>query len=114
MAAFLWGLNFRYPQVGDMVMAPITMVEGAATSVELHNIQKLVIIFRTERDRFPTGPEFDAIVRDKLRSKIKNPSLDMWRHPYLYRCTDRSFEVRSAGPDGRAFSDDDLVITWEG
>jgi hypothetical protein len=36
---------------------------------------------------------------------------DPWGQPYSITCTETDFKVRSAGPDGVAGNDDDVVVT---
>ncbi len=110
----LWWACHQFPAVSKTIAAPVVVAQGAATAVELHNLKKMVHIFQTEEGRLPTPEEFDTIVREKLNNKLKDPRLDTWRHPYIYRVAARKFEIRSAGPDGVPLSGDDIVITWEG
>ena len=40
--------------------------------------------------------------------------LDPWRHPYIYEGSRDSFTLRSAGPDGKENTADDVVLTSPG
>ncbi len=47
---------------------------------------------------------------------LKEIPLDPWQHPYIYECPGRhnptSFDLYSAGPDGRDGTDDDIT-NWK-
>jgi len=47
---------------------------------------------------------------------VKDIPVDPWNHPYVYECPGRhnasSYDLYSAGPDGRAGNDDD-VANWQ-
>jgi general secretion pathway protein G len=47
---------------------------------------------------------------------VKDIPLDPWQHPYIYECPGKhnptSYDLSSAGPDGRAGSEDD-TCNWQ-
>jgi general secretion pathway protein G len=113
LAIVLWGLVTYWPVARAVATAPFKLAEGAASAVEMHQFQKMIMVYFQRESRFPTLAEFNQMIAESLQSSIKDPSLDAWRHPYYYFYNSRRFEIRSGGPDGRLNTSDDLVVAWE-
>jgi general secretion pathway protein G len=70
--------------------------------------------FRRDCGRYPTdGEGLRALVQNPGVAHWRGPYLrllmpDLWRHDYLYGCTNGTVFVASAGPDGRAGTEDDV------
>jgi hypothetical protein len=59
-------------------------------------------------------PHEDCPTPERLRSEREISSssklTDPWDHPYVIECEAASVAVRSAGPDGKLHSPDDIVV----
>jgi hypothetical protein len=109
----IWWLRAWSPMAKAIVDAPLQMAQGVVSVVELHNLQQLVLMQRHLDDQFPDEATFKRIVGTNLDSMTKNPAIDMWGSPYRYRLIENGFELRSAGPDCRCDTSDDLVLRWK-
>jgi hypothetical protein len=58
---------------------------------------------------FPDSREFDIWV--SRRYQTSNTRFDAWGNEYTLSTGGRSFQLRSAGPDGVPGSEDDILIT---
>jgi hypothetical protein len=110
---FIWRLTIWSPAIMEVIAAPIELTRGVATTVELHNLRKVVLMNRDESGMYPPEATFHLVVSEGLQSGVKNPGLDSWGRPYMYRRQTGGFELRSAGPDRQYGTDDDLILTWK-
>lgn len=101
------------PSIEQVLLSPIRVVQGVASTVELHNIQKALRARQILDGRRLEPKEFPRFIEASFDSKFKDPTLDFWGNPYQYRLLTVGYEVRSCGPDGLARSVDDLVIRGE-
>lgn len=93
---------------------------------EIALVLELFQVYRREFGSFPAG-ETNAQFLNALRGNnpgklpvfplehprldAKGNLLDSWGHPYLFHPVSRErLEIRSAGPDGIIFTDDDLMV----
>ena len=111
--ALFWGCWTRVPAVRDVVAAPLNLAHGVVTAIELQNLNKLILMERSLNGRYPNAGEFTSRIAARLRSPLKDPLQDSWGRRYAYRNKTRGFELRSAGPDGRFHTPDDLTLTHE-
>ena len=101
------------PSVKELALSPITLTQGVASSVELQNLQKTVVMVKTRTGAYPEESEFETIVLENFSSAVKDPRLDYWGRPYRYRRRPGGFEIRTSGPDGKFETNDDLTMKWE-
>lgn len=101
------------PSVEKVLLSPIRVAQGVASTVELHNIQKALRARQILDGRRLERKEFSRFIQASFDSKFKDPTLDFWGNPYQYRLLTVGYEIRSCGPDGLARSADDLVIRGE-
>lgn len=101
------------PNVKELALSPITLTQGVASSVELQNLQKTIVMVKNQNGAYPEESEFESIVLDKFSSVIKDPRLDYWGRPYRYRRRPGGFEIRTGGPDRKFETNDDLTMKWE-
>jgi hypothetical protein len=109
----VWRLLTWSPSLLGMLAAPIQLARGVATTVELHNLQKMAIHQRQMNGDYPAEDAFGELVAREFRSMGKNPGLDSWGKSYAYRRIAGGFELRSAGPDRHYNTKDDLKLTWK-
>ena len=86
---------------------------------DLANLKTAVQIFEVDNARYPSQAEgLSALVKmpaSLAQSQTWNKQLDAvpkdpWGHEYVYRrLEDGSFDIISAGPDGKVGTDDDVV-----
>ena len=104
------------PAVGEVLMAPISLAQGLAVSVEIQQIQSAVVRHVQTHGGVPAwnDAEFRAFVRTQFQTRGRDPSLDFWGHPYHYssHVEGRSFRITSFGPDGRQNTADDMQVEW--
>ena len=111
-AALLFVL-YMVPATRDFALSPITLTQGVASSVELQNLQKTIVMVKNQNGAYPEESEFESIVLEKFSSAVKDPRLDFWGRPYRYRRSPGGFEIRTGGPDGKFETKDDLAMKWE-
>lgn len=113
LGATVVGASKVSPDLGTKLTAPIQVVKGVATSVEMQQLQKAIFMNKVGTDVYLPDEQFPDFVRDHFTSSLKDPLVDSWARPYLYRRTSKGFILRSLGPDGTFDSEDDLVLNWE-
>jgi general secretion pathway protein G len=81
---------------------------------DLYALRVAVERFRLDCGRYPASAEgLKALVLDPPAPGWRGPYVnlvrpDPWRRPYLYAVTGGAVDVRSAGPDGRPYTADDI------
>ena len=74
----------RSEKFEEFLRAPVLIVQCTSTTIELCNIQKLLVLHRTASgtDLLPTG--FAGFIGERIKSKNKkcNPRYDCWKRPY--------------------------------
>jgi general secretion pathway protein G len=99
--------------LGTMEQARVIVAHG-----DIGTFKETLEEFNIRNGRYPTAQEgLDALVH-KPAGNLPDwkPCLDAlhpdpWNHPYIYRCpgdNGKDYEVSSAGPDGKAGTDDDV------
>lgn len=106
-------LLYMVPATRDIALAPITLTQGVASSIELQNLQKTVVMVKNQKGAYPEESEFEGIVLEKFSSIVKDPRLDFWGRPYRYTRRRGGFEIRTSGPDRKFETKDDLTLKWE-
>jgi len=79
---------------------------------ELESIATALESFRRERGAYPeakTGPALIDNLNPRYLKRVIR--IDPWHHPYEFEGTRTSFVLRSAGPDEKANTADDVTVT---
>jgi hypothetical protein len=96
---------------------PSKYAKPNAAKVDLAILRDAVNQFRAEHGQLPTSAEWLDLLASRdgdNASHVWSGKLDPWGHRYAYRpdpAPGVAFEVRSAGPDGRFDTPDDIV--WQ-
>jgi general secretion pathway protein G len=79
-------------------------------------------MFKVDNGFYPTGTKGlkDLVVQPagatNWQQYMEKIPLDFWGHPYIYECPGKhrtnSYDLSSAGPDGKAGTEDDIV-NWK-
>ncbi|MFN2530623.1 MAG: type II secretion system protein GspG [Pyrinomonadaceae bacterium] len=79
---------------------------------DLHKVANALAAFRKDRGFFVVADK-EAVVMDQLAPHYMRQvvRIDPWHKPYLYSGTRDEFSLRSAGPDGKENTSDDIVLT---
>lgn len=113
LGASVVGASKVSPEMASKLTAPVQVVRGVATSVEMQQLQRAIFMNKVGSGEYLPDERFPDFVRENFRSGLKDPLVDSWSRPYLYRRYQNGFILRSLGPDGIFDSDDDLVLRWE-
>ena len=82
------------------------------TAFRLRQLRRLVAEFEAERGH--AAPDLLAVLPSGIDSAARSSALeDAWRNQFRYLVSDSTRELRSAGPDARFDTRDDLVLQWE-
>ena len=95
----------------DRILEAIERSRQEQTAKEMDQVTAGIKKYRQEEGNVPLVKSFEKLVDtlnpEYLSSVIR---IDAWWNPYRYRVmTVSEFELRSAGPDGKFGTDDDLV-----
>jgi general secretion pathway protein G len=95
---------------GVAVYAVPKFKEAAAKSskIDATTLQPIADKYRGEHpgDECPTV----QMLKDKKEISGTSKILDAWDHPYLVECEADETYIRSWGPDGKANTEDDIVV----
>lgn len=94
-----------------------------ATQSDIAAIGTALDAFEVDNGYYPKGKNGlqDLMVQPRDAQNWKGPYLkslptDQWQHPYIYECPGKhnpsSYDLMSAGPDGRVGGDDDIT-NWK-
>ena len=95
----------------DDVTDDTNEVRKATTLDTIATIDQAVTIYKVSVDRFPrslqalTKPwldDGDPLLRENMLD-------DAWGNPFEYKVNGRNFTIRSAGPDGKMNTEDDIT-----
>ena len=92
----------------------IERVKIEETGEMLNRLQEAIRKYRDATGKLPEFKDYIGL-SDLLSPTYITPliRLDSWRNPFWAdRASTGSIIVRSAGPDGRYFTDDDLILTF--
>jgi len=92
--------------------AAIDQVKRAAATDELSTIAKALDNFRRERGYFVVSDK-ESVLIDHLspRYLTRVIRVDPWHRPYEYEGQQDRYSLRSLGPDGKANTPDDIVVS---
>ena len=95
----------------DMLVKALNVEKSARARAELESIATALESFRRERG-FYVEAKTEAALIDNLNPRYLSRVIrvDPWHHPYEYEGTRTSFVLRSAGPDEKPNTADDLTI----
>jgi general secretion pathway protein G len=110
--------------VGTRVIKQIERAKVETTKANLKTLQTAVNQFFMDIGRIPTQEEgLEALINPPAGIENYDPGgyleqtkipKDGWKHDFLYEVAPESgkpFDIRSAGPDGELYTEDDLVST---
>jgi hypothetical protein len=100
----------RWEDVDTLVKA-LNTEKTARARAELESIATALELYRRERGFYVEADNAVALI-DHLNPRYlaRVIRVDPWHQPYSYEGTRRSFTLRSAGPDGKANTPDDLTL----
>ena len=103
---FIWGLGFITALLGIGVAANF-LTAGVRTDENLTQAASLVFSYQEETGKAPADDAQFA----KLLENSGLDQLDAWDHSLRYsHLAEGEFEIRSAGPDGKFDTGDDLAL----
>ena len=96
----------------DMLVKAVNVEKAARARAELESIATALEAFRRERGSYLESKS-EATLIDNLSPRfLKNIiRVDPWHQPYEYEGTRTSFVLRSAGPDEKPNTADDVVVS---
>lgn len=95
----------------DMLVRALNAEKTSRVRAELETIATALESFRRERG-FYVEAKTEAALIDQLSPRYLERIIrvDPWHQPYDYEGTRSSFTLRSAGPDGKANTADDITV----
>jgi hypothetical protein len=95
----------------DMLVRALNAEKASRVRAELETIATALESFRRERG-FYVESKSEAVLVDQLNPRYlaRIIRVDPWHQPYEYEGTRSSFVLRSAGPDGKANTADDITL----
>lgn len=95
----------------DMLVRALNAEKASRVRAELETIATALESFRRERG-FYVESKSEAVLVDQLNPRYlaRVIRIDPWHQPYEYEGTRTSFLLRSAGPDGKANTADDITL----
>ena len=99
----------------DMLVKALNAEKTARARAELESIATALEAFRRERG-FYVESKSEAALIDNLNPRYlaRVIRIDPWHQPYEYEGARTTFVLRSAGPDGKSHTDDDVFLTNSG
>jgi hypothetical protein len=96
----------------ETVLPAVDLVKRAVATQELNTIAHALEAFRQERGFFVVSDKHPVLI-DYLSPHYlaRVIRVDPWHNPYHYQGERDRFTVRSAGPDGKPNTADDIVVT---
>jgi len=96
----------------DLLLKALNAEKTARAHAELESIATALESFRRERGSYLESKSEAALI-DNLNPRFLKSVIrvDPWHQPYEYEGTRTSFTLRSAGPDEKANTADDVVIS---
>jgi general secretion pathway protein G len=124
LMAVLVIISLLATMVTTQVVKQIRKAKVETTKANLKTLHTAVNHFFMDIGRIPTQEEgLDALINAPAGIEGFDPSgyieqtkipKDGWKHDFIYEIAPESgktFDIRSAGPDGELYTDDDLVST---
>lgn len=99
----------------DTLMKALNAEKTSRARAELETIATALESFRRERGAYPESKTEAALI-DSLNPRYLKRAvrIDPWHQPYEYEGTRTSFVLRSAGPDEKANTADDVTVSSGG
>lgn len=96
----------------DLLVKALNIEKTARARAEMESIATALESFRRERGFYVESTSEGALI-DHLNPRYLGRiiRLDPWHQPYAYEGTRASFTLRSAGPDGKSNTPDDVTLT---
>src|SRR6266576_2425488 len=96
----------------DLLVKALNVEKSARARAELESIATALEAFRRERGSY-LASKSQATLIDNLNPRFlpRVIRVDPWHQPYEYEGTSTSFVLRSAGPDEKPNTADDVVIS---
>lgn len=95
----------------DMLVRALNTQKSERARAELETLATALESFRRERGFYVVAKD-EGVLVDQLNPRY-TPSIirvDPWHHPYIYEGTGTSYTLRSAGPDGKENTADDVIV----
>ena len=94
----------------EMLTRAVNLEKAARARAELETLATTLESFRRERGFYVVAKE-ESVLEDHLNPRYLARILrvDPWHKPYLYEGTRTSYTLRSAGPDGKENTADDVI-----
>jgi Type II secretion system (T2SS), protein G len=94
------------------VPAAVDQIKRSAATDELSTIAKALDTFRRERGYFVVSDR-ESVLIDHLSPKYLPRVIreDPWHRPYAYEGQQDRYSLRSLGPDGKANTADDIIVS---
>jgi hypothetical protein len=96
----------------DMLVKALNVEKTARARAELESIATALESYRREHGSY-VEVKSEAKLVDLLNPRYLTRVIrvDPWHQPYEYEGTRNGFTLRSAGPDGKSHTDDDILLT---
>src|SRR5947209_2022023 len=96
----------------DMLVKALNAEKTSRARAELESIATALESFRRERGSYPESKSEAALI-DNLNPHYLSRVIrvDPWHQPYEYEGTSSSYVLRSAGPDEKVNTADDVIIS---
>ncbi len=94
------------------IPAAVDQIKRSAATDELSTIAKALDSFRRERGYFVVS-DSESVLIDHLSPKYLPRVIreDPWHRPYAYEGQQDRYSLRSLGPDGKANTADDIIVS---
>ncbi|HEX8843839.1 MAG TPA: type II secretion system protein GspG [Pyrinomonadaceae bacterium] len=94
----------------EVLVEAVNCEKKARAQAELETLATALESFRRERG-FYVVAKTEGVLEDQLNPRYLSRIIrvDPWNKPYLYEGTRDAYTLRSAGPDGKENTDDDVV-----
>lgn len=95
----------------DRILAAIEAARIETTRDQMNQVIEGVREYRQAEGNLPSVDSYEALIDILSPAYIGSViRLDSWDNPYILDQEDGAFRIRSAGPDGKLGTDDDLVV----
>jgi hypothetical protein len=96
----------------DLLVKALNVEKSARARAELESMATALEAYRRERGSYLTSKSHAALI-DNLNPRFlpRVIRVDPWNQPYEYEGTSASFVLRSAGPDEKPNTADDVVVS---
>jgi hypothetical protein len=107
----LAGCGRRGEQMGHEVLRSLDQGKIVGTKGTMETYARALSACALDRGGYPQGSSIEqahAVLSPAFLAFP--PGVDAWGHPFAYQSDGRSFTLTAPGADGRAGTDDDLVM----